>query len=156
MSTDLGQIVDRYGDAMFRLAYSYCGHREDAEDIVQEVLLQYLKKPPDCKDEQKLRAWLLTVTANKCRSLLRSPWRRSADLPETACVPSGDTALAVRSAVEALPPKARQIVYLFYYEELSTREIAKILHLSETAVRSRLFQARKHLKLILKGGDWNE
>lgn len=149
------QVVEAYALSLYRLAYSYCGSHADAEDVVQEVFLKYLQAAPECPSPEKLRTWLMTVTANKCKDLLRSAWRRNRQsLHETDAVskPPDDQKDDVRAALLRLSPKNQAVVYLYYYEEMSTKEIAEVLRLSETAVRSRLFQARKHLKKLL-GGD---
>ena len=156
MEIELQQVVETYASSMYRLAYSYCANRPDAEDAVQEVLIKYLQQPPRCKSPDQLRAWLMTATANKCKDLLRSRRRRPVQPLAEACADAGmdDDALDVRDAVLRLPVGQRGIVYLFYYEDMTTKQIAETLHLSETAVRSRLFQARKTLKTLL-GGDAN-
>ena len=154
MDTDFQQVVNTYADGMYRLAYSFCANRADAEDVVQEVLIKYLQRPPCCNGPEQLRAWLMKATANKCRDLLRSGWHRKTQPLAQPCAPpeADDAALDVRAALMQLPPGQRGAVYLYYYEQFTTRQIAETLHLSETAVRSRLFQARKTLKKLL-GGD---
>ena len=153
MQFDFQQVVEQYAPALYRLACSYCGNRSDAQDAVQEVFLSYLRHPPVCDGPEKLRAWLMTATANKCRDYLRSARRRRTapltDLP----APSEDTdeVLEVRAALEKLPESLRGVVYLFYYEQLPTKQIAQILHLSDAAVRSRLYVARNRLRALLGG-----
>ena len=156
MEIEFQQVVEDHFSAMYRLAYSYCANRPDAEDAVQEVLIKYLQQPPRCEGPGQLRAWLMTATANKCKDLLRSRRRRNTQPLAEACVHAGpnDDAMDVRDAVLRLPTGQRGVVYLFYYEDMTTKQIAKTLHLSETAVRSRLFQARKTLNTLL-GGDEN-
>lgn len=153
MQFEFQQVVEQYAPALYRLACSCCGNRSDAQDAVQEVFLTYLQRPPVCDGPERLRAWLMTVTVNKCRDYLRSA-RRSravplADLP--APPDNADEVLEVRAALEKLPPKLRVPVYLFYYEQLPTKQIAQILHLSDAAVRSRLHDARKRLRDLLGG-----
>ncbi len=154
METEFQQVVEAYTPLLYRLAYSYCLNRSDAEDVVQEVFLNYLQHEPRCDGPEQLRAWLTTATANKCKNLLSSGWRRKTQpLEDVHASPDHrDEVLEVRSAMEELPPKLRGVVHLFYFEGMPTRQIAEALHLTETAVRSRLYQARKQLKQIL-GGD---
>ena len=153
MQFDFQQVVEAYGASLYRLACSFCGNRSDAQDAVQEVFLKYLQHPPDCDGPEKLRAWLMTATANKCKDLLRSAHRRrTAPLTDLPAPPEDtDEALEVRAALEKLPPGLRGVVYLFYYEQLPTKQIAQILHLSDSAVRSRLHTARKQLRDLLGG-----
>ena len=156
MDIEFQKVVEDCAPGMFRLAYSFCANRADAEDAVQEVLIKYLQRPPRCDGPAQLRAWLMTATANQCRDLLRSGRRRKTQPLAQVRASEGmdDEALDVRAAILQLPQGQRGVVYLFYYEQMSTRQIAQTLHLSETAVRSRLFQARKALKKLL-GGDLN-
>ncbi len=154
MQVDFQQMVEACSPLLYRLAYSYCLNRADAEDVVQEVFLTYLQRQPECDGPEKLRAWLMTATANKCKNLLQSGWRRKTlPLEDVHASPDHrDEVLEVRSALAKLPPNLRGVVHLFYFEGMPARQIAEMLGLSETAVRSRLFQARKQLKSIL-GGD---
>lgn len=148
------QLVEDYAPAMFRLAYNYGLNRSDAEDAVQEVFLKYLERPPDCAGPAQLRAWLMTATANKCKNLLSSGWRRrTLSLEDIYASPDHlEEVLEVRAALAKLPPHLRGVVNLFYFEQMSVRQIAGVLHISESAVHSRLHKARKQLKKLL-GGD---
>ena len=154
MYKDFQQVVEDYMPSLYRLAYSYLLNRTDAEDAVQEVFIAYLQHPPNCDRPEQLRAWLMTATANKCKNLLNSGWRkRTLPLEDVHASPDDrDEVLEVRAAMEKLSPNLRGVVHLFYFEGRRVREIAEMLNLSETAVRSRLFQARKQLKKLL-GGD---
>ncbi len=154
MQLEFQQVVEAYGPALYRLAYSYCLNRSDAEYVVQEVFLSYLQRKPRCGSPEQLRAWLMTSTANKCKNLLKSGWRkRTLPLEDVHASPDHrDEVLEVRSALAKLPPNLRGVVHLYYFEQMPTKQIAELLSLSETAVRSRLFQARKQLKTLL-GGD---
>lgn len=158
MDTTFQQTVERYGAVLYRLAFSYCGNRPDAEDAVQEAFVKYLRCTKSFDSEEHLLNWLMLVTANQCRDLLRSPWRRRRrevdTLPELAAPEvNTDEMLAVRQAIEALPSGYRGVVYLYYYEDYPVSRIAAALGLSETAVRSRLFRARKQLKELLGGAS---
>lgn len=84
MNTDCLQSAQRYTRNMYRLAFSYCRNREDAEDVVQEVFLKLLRQKSEFLDEQKLRSWLLKVTVNACMGTCcgppggagAAPWKR--------------------------------------------------------------------------------
>ena len=156
MDLEFQTIVERYSASLYRLAYSYCGNRQDAEDVLQEVFFKFLRQKPEYSSDQQLHAWLRTVTANRCRDLLRSPWRRRIRPLEEAAntaEPEQETYPEVAAALKELPPRDRAIVYLFYYEQLPTRDIAQTLHMTDTAVRSRLSRARERLKTLLGGDD---
>ena len=149
---EAARLVEAHSQAVYRLAYARTGSREDAEDITQETFLRLVRAAPVFRDEAHCRAWLLHVAMNCTRSLFRRPWRRR-DLPleeaANAAAPDGERG-EVLEAVLALPEKYRSVLHLYYYEELSTAEIAKIIGRSEGAVKSRLFRARGMLRDMLK------
>ena len=150
---DYQQIVETYAPSMYRLAYNFCLNQADAEDVVQEVFLKYVERHPRCSGPGQLRAWLMTATANKCKNLLGSAWKRKTlPLEDTHALPDNrDEVLEVRSALENLSPNLYDVVNLFYFEQMSVKQIAGLLQLSESAVHSRLFKARKQLKKQLGG-----
>lgn len=153
METDCQQMVREYTPRLYRLAFSYCRNQADAEDIVQEVFLKYLRAAPAFPTEEQRRAWLLKVTANACRDLLRSPWRRRfcslEDVEEPAVWMEEESQLL--SAVLGLGARYRAVVHLYYYEDYSVAQIARTLGISESAVRMRLMRARQKLKTELEG-----
>lgn len=152
---ELERLVREHGPSIYRLAYARTGSRSDAEDVMQDVFLKLLRSEPQFSDEEHCRAWLLRVTANRAADLCRSAWRRrtqplAGDRPGREPDPEGGDVL---EAVVSLPPKYRTAVHLFYYEELSVKEIAAILHQSEGAVKTRLCRARAMLRDKLEGGE---
>lgn len=157
MNTDCLQSAQRYTRNMYRLAFSYCRNREDAEDVVQEVFLKLLRQKSEFPDEQKLRSWLLKVTVNACMDLMRSPWRGRCCALEEAAEPAVlmQEESELMLAVLNLPAKYRGVIHLYYYEDYSVAEIAGILNVSESAVRMRLMRARQKLKEQL-GGTWSD
>ncbi len=138
-------LFQQYHDDVFRLALSYTRSVQDAEDVCQTVFLKLLEQPTLLPGHEK--AWLTQVTVNQCRSLLRSWWRRNtAPLDETlSCDFETEDQSSLFHAVMQLKPKYRVVVYLHYYEGYSTREIAQLLHISRTAVTTRLQRARQAL-----------
>ena len=149
---EAARLVEAHGQAVYRLAYARTGSREDAEDITQETFLRLVRAAPEFRDETHCRAWLLHVAMNCTRSLFRRPWRRR-DLPleeaANAAAPEGERG-EVLEAVLALPEQYRAPMHLFYYEDLTVEQIAKILGLREGAVRTRLSRARGMLRDMLK------
>ena len=141
--------MECYGPALQRLAYVYLKNIHDAEDAVQDVFLAYLRSTAVFPTEEQRRAWLMTVTANRCRSLLRSPRRQTEPLSEElACLPAEESDLL--RAVLALEEKYRLPIHLYYYEHYKSDEIAQLLHLAPATVRTRLARARQQLAVLLK------
>ena len=151
-TSELEEAMERYQTMVFRLAYSYTRSRSDAQDLCQEVFLRYYCRRPIFASEEHRRAWLLRVTVNRCKSHLSSWWvRRTVPLDDRIPMPEPE-ALQLDEALRQLGEKDRLVIHLFYYEECSTREIAKMMHCTEGAVRTRLTRARQRLGEILKGG----
>lgn len=160
--------IDHYGDMLFKVAYARMGNRADAEDVVQETFYQYLKAAREFDSEEHEKAWLIRVTLNGCRKEWRSGFkRRRSDVPdpELLCREAAETegvcspeetllcrerAGAVLEAVWKLPAKYRDVIHLFYYEDLSVKEIAEILERKVSTVTSQLTRGREILKKSLK------
>ena len=149
---ELEEVMGRYETMVFRLAYSYTRSRSDAQDLCQEVFLRYYCRRPIFASEEHRRAWLLRVTVNRCKSHLSSWWvRRTVPLDDRISMPE-PAYLELDEALRRLPEKDRLVIHLFYYEDCSTREIAKLTLSTEGAVRTRLTRARQQLGRFLKGG----
>ncbi len=148
---ELEQVMDRYSAAVYRLAYSHTRNAADAQDISQEVFLRYYQKRPEFASEEHRRAWLLRVTVNRAKSLVTSAWfRHTVPLEEEICFPEPEVQ-DLSMALGTLSAKERTLLHLFYYEELSTWEMAQILGRKESTVRTQLTRARQSLKNKLKG-----
>ena len=143
------QAAQRWQDMVFRLALHQLGSYADADDAVQEVFLRLWRQKAPFESEEHLRRWLLRVTVNWCRDKLRSPRRRRrVDWDSLENQPAFETPEQgeLYEAVMSLPEKYRTVLDLFYYEELSVREIGEVLGLSQSAVTTRLSRARKLLR----------
>lgn len=147
------RIVHQYLDTVYRVALSGCKNPQDAEDIVQCTFLKLLERNPEFKDEEHIRKWLIRVTINETNSLWRSSWRKKViSLEETQTEPefSEPEYNELFHAVQKLSSKYRKVIYLYYYEGYSIKEIAELLHISETAIQTRLMRAREKLRQQLK------
>lgn len=153
---ELGQVMDAYGAMVYRLAYSQTHSRADAEDISQEVFLRYYQKRPEFAGEEHRKAWLLKVTLNRTRSYVSSAWFRRTVPLEEAVAFSEPEERNLDEALGALDPRDRAVLHLYYYEDLSAREIGELLGRKESTVRTQLTRARQRLGKILKGGAYEE
>ena len=152
------RLLDTYGNSVLRCAYSYLHNRSDAEEILQETLIQLLRTNPELTTAAHERAWLLRVAANLSKNRLRYESHRKTDeLSEELIAQEREDLSFVWEAVKALPENLREVIHLYYYEGYSTAEIAKILHSKESTVRSHLSRGRARLKQVLKEGyDFEE
>lgn len=141
---DIETMFEQYRDDVYRLALSYTKSVQEAEDVCQTVFLKLMEQKRI--EPGKERAWLMQVTANRCKNLLRSGWWKRT-VPMEEALPAPDPPYTdTWEIVMALPPKYRVLVYLRYYEELTTREMAELLHISQSAVTTRLSRARQILR----------
>lgn len=144
-------ILTHYGNSILRLAYSYLHNMHDAEEILQETLIQYIKTSPILENEAHEKAWLFRVASNLSKNRISYNKIRSTDeLNESLIAEEREDLSFVWEAVKELPVKYKEVIHLFYYEELSTAEIANILKKKESTVRSHLMRGREKLKSILK------
>ncbi len=146
-----GQIIDIYGDKVLRLAYSYVHNMSDAEDILQDTLIQYMKAAPSFENAEHEKAWILRVAANISKNKIKyNNYRETDELMEELVAEDEEDLSFVWDAVKQLPDKYREVIHLFYEEGYSTAEIAKVLDRKESTIRSDLLRGREKLKIILK------
>lgn len=152
------KLLEMYADTVYRLAYSRTRNKQDAEDIMQDVFMKYIKADVKFNDEEHRKAWLLKVTVNTTKTLLTSAWfRHRSDVEEVEEGVSVEMEVEkseVYYAVMQLPLKYRSVVHLFYYEEYSIKEICEIMDMKESTVKSLLHRSRKMLEKILKEGNY--
>lgn len=145
------RVLDEYGNSILRLAYSYLHNMSDAEDILQETLIQFLKTGPLLENTSHEKAWLLKVAANLSKNRIEyNRIRQTDELEETLAADCREDLSFVWEAVKALPDKYREVIHLFHYEGYSTAQIGKLLNRKEATVRSDLRRGRQKLKDILK------
>ncbi len=144
-------LFDAYGNMILRLAYSYLHNMADAEEILQETLIKYLQAVPAFEGKEHEKAWLLHVASNLSKNKIKYNGIRETDeLNEELVAQEREDLSFVWAAVKDLPEKYRETIHLFYYEGLSTRQIAEALERKESTVRSDLKRGRERLKQILK------
>ena len=151
---EIEAVVRKYSDMVYRIALLNMKNKSDAEDIFQEVFLRLVQHLHKLKTEEHRKAWLIRVTINCCKKQFGSAWRRNvlplADeaIPETAVydeMPQEEVYLAVKQ----LPGIYKQVIHLFYFEDMSIKMIATTLKAKESTVKSQLSRGRQMLKDIL-------
>lgn len=144
----INYIVNTYSDMLFRLAYQYTRNSSESEDIVQDVFMAMLKKMP-FKTEEYLKAWLIRVAINKSKNYLKSMRKKVLALDENIKVPTYTHEDGLEE-ITLLPEFDRNVIYLYYYEGYSIKEIAKITGKSANSINIRLCRAREKLKNLLE------
>ncbi len=160
-----------YSDMVYRIALVQTKNRAQAEDIQQDVFMALVRYSDRIRSEAHLKAWLIRVTQNACHKHYRSLWIKLTVLYDDTLSKEPDGAGApadpggypgaddpdhlydevVQEAVEKLPDNYRTVIHLFYYEEMSVREISRALKMSEQNVKTRLSRAREKLRRELEG-----
>lgn len=146
------RLVETYSDLVLRLSYSYLNQTQDAQDICQTVFLKLLERAPDFVSSDHEKAWIIRTTANTCKDLLKSHWRRTTVAMEAAShIPAPELEEgSLSAAVNLLPPKYRAVIYLYYYEGYSSKEIARLLGRNPATVATQLRRGRTQLKDLLE------
>lgn len=148
----IAELFRQYGDDVFRLALSYLGNRSDAEDVCQNIFLK-LSGGRVTLLPGKEKSWLLTCTANACKNHLKSFWRRNVEELDPSVPFRTQEDRDLYEAVMGLPGKYRAVIHLYYFEGYDQREIGDILHISRTAVQTRMSRARAMLKKELSDDE---
>lgn len=143
-------VVRAYSGMVYRLAFARTGTRCDADEVFQEVFLRYFRKTPVFRDEEHRKAWLIRVTVNCCASLWNSPWRRRMEPLREDMVWEAPEDAGLWEQLQRLPDKYREVLYLFYYEQMPLEEISRALHRKNSTVRTQLTRARAMLKTRLE------
>lgn len=147
------QAIDQYADTVKRICFIHLKNEADSEDIFQTVFLKYAMSDTVFESAEHEKAWLIRVTLNACKDLLKSFFRRHCvSLDEyVASDPALEDHSEVLEAVLSLPEKYRRVVYLHYYEGYSAPEIADILQMNVNTVYTNLTRARLQLRDLLGG-----
>ena len=141
------QIVDTYGNMLFRLCLITLGNANDAEDAVQETLIKYLQRTQQFENAEHEKAWLITVATNQCKDILRFRSRHSyVDIDEINEYTQDFTDSGIMDALMGIPDKFRMVLVLYYVEEYGIEEIAKIIGKTSSAVKMRLQKGRRLLR----------
>ena len=153
---EVNRAIERYADTVRRICFVHLKNRADTEDIFQTVFVKYLLHGEPFASEEHERAWIIRVTLNACKDLLKSFFRsRTVPLEELTdrAMPAETEQREVLQAVLALPVPYRDVIYLHYYEGYTAPEIARILGKNVNTIYTRLTRARGLLREALGGDD---
>jgi RNA polymerase sigma-70 factor, ECF subfamily len=155
----IDEIMNRYGQEILQLAYSYVNNRAIAEDLTQDIFVKCYNALHTYSGKSKLRTWLWRIAMNHCKDFLRSWYNRNVMITGNDLTRNGTKKELIEQAVIQkeeddqllsevmnLPIKYREVVYLFYYEELPIKEIAELTGTGVNTVKTRLKRAKELLK----------
>ncbi len=151
---EAGRAIRLYADTVRRICMVHLKNYSDTEDIFQTVFLKYVLHSKPFESEEHEKAWIIRVTVNACKDLLKSVFR-SQTVPLDTLIETPQAQelqhTELLGAVLSLPPKYKDVVYLYYYEGYSAEEISRILKKNVNTVYTLLTRARKILKKELEG-----
>ncbi len=159
----LEAIMIEHGDDLVRLAFQYVKDQETAKDMVQNTFIKCYEKLETFRFDASIKTWLYRITINQCKDYLRSWTYRKTSVREfmetaiTTMLPSAEKQIfrqvekqEVREHIFSLPPKYREVIFLYYYKSLTMEEIAEITAVNLNTVKTRLRRAKNQLKDVIK------
>lgn len=162
----LQERINLYSDMLYKIAFMQLRNNQDAEDVVQETFYQYIKTNKEFESSEHEKAWLIKVTLNGCRKIWRSAWYRRTDAMPEKEIPLDRLELSesmmekealqkeqnreIMGAVMKLPRKYREVIHLFYFQQMSIKEICLVTERKESTVTSQLTRGREILRKNLK------
>lgn len=153
------ELYDRNIDTVYRIAYLILRNPSDTDDAVQGIFLKFLNSKKRFNDTDHEKAWFIVITRNYCRDILKSSWKsRRVDLealPDIVHIDSEEEPSEVFEKLLLLPEKYKTVLYLYYFEEYSTKQISNILEIKESTIQTQLSRGRNRLKIKL-GGNLRE
>ncbi|MCM1040174.1 MAG: RNA polymerase sigma factor [Ruminococcus sp.] len=151
MEQKIEDILNTYGNLLYRTAMVILGNPQDVQDVLQDVLIKCMTKKPDFDNKEHEKAWLLRVTINLCKDMLRFRSRHQYLDIETVVIESEEVQeYGLLQEIALLPYKWRIVLILHFVEGYSLKEIAGILSISENAVKKRMQRAKTALKKRLE------
>ncbi|GKU82199.1 sigma-70 family RNA polymerase sigma factor [Niallia sp. NCCP-28] len=153
-----GEIVEKYGQDMLQLTFSYVNNKALAEDLTQDIFVKCYKSLHTYKRNSSLKTWLWRIAINHCKDYLKSWYNKNVvemqnegsltsngEMVEDVIIQREEEERLV-SFVMKLPVKYREVIYLYYFEELTIKEISLIIHVNENTIKTRMKKAKALLK----------
>jgi len=135
---------------VYRYAYSLLKNNEDAEDVVQDVFINYFKKSESYRGDCSIKTWLLVLTRNQCYNVIKSRKTRQSESIDDVILGSDinyvEDKLNIEDALKTLTTEENEIIFLREYSGFSYKEISRILEISIDNVKVRLFRAKQKLR----------
>jgi RNA polymerase sigma-70 factor (ECF subfamily) len=159
---DMNKLVEEYGDSLLRMCFLYLKDIHLAEDAVQDTFIKVSKSYINFKGDSEEKTWVMRIAINVCKNYLRSSWWKRIDkaaVLENITVSKSTDSLqdeALLLEIMKLSQKYKEVILLFYYQDLKIREIAEVLNIPEATISVRLMRAREILKIKLKGWYYDE
>lgn len=152
------RMIDQYQVALLQMCYMYLHDKALAEDAVQETFLKAYKSMAAFRGDCSDKTWLMRIAVNTCRDMRRSAWSRHVDQRieiedvhlSVVHLDEDDDAEELALAIVKLPVKYREVILLYYYQDMTMKEIADALGIGISSVSERLKLARARLRKVLE------
>ncbi len=158
----LEELVGRYQMPLLHMCYLYLCDQSMAEDALQEIFLKIYRNMDRFRGECSEKTWVMKIAVNTCYSMNHSGWSRffnrhvTPEMMPDETVQTDDEDKQLVSAVAGLPLKLREVILLYYFQNLKVNEIAETLGISQSSVSGRLKRGRDRLKTMLEGRELDE
>lgn len=145
-------LMDEYGDSVLRMCYIYLHDYQLAEDVAQETFIKVYEHYEEFQNKSSIKTWILKIAINLCKNQMRTHWwkcRSDKEITEVDTAEHYDTFLDRRMVLDEigkLSTKYREVILLYYYQELTISQIASLLNEKESTIKARLVRGRKKLK----------
>ena len=160
---NINELVYTYSDYLYRIGYSYVKDEQAAEEVVQDVFFKFYKTSTQFENQAHIKTYLTRMIINRSYDYLRSWKHKKQTIFEVfhqkingvdikAIEQEEET--AIWQSILSLPVKFRETIILYYYEDLSIKEIAALLQTAESTIKSRLQRGRLQLKSSLQDTEW--
>lgn len=157
----LNSVLDEYGDYLKHLIYTYVKDIQKTEDIVQDVFIKFYKSLDRFEGRATIKTYLYRIAVNECKNYLKSWHFRKFEVTEKIKMWKNQESTesvfiykeqseTIAEIVNQLPIKYREVIWLYYYVELSVAEIAEVLNCSANTVKTRLARGRKLAKITIE------
>ena len=153
---NIEEIYRRHFDMVYRIGFSYLKNSSDAEDIAADVFALLMQKCIIFQNAEHEKAWLIRTTINTCKNRLKHWWRSRADIDDYENLRS-DSTFHIDETLEtvmALPVRYKDVIYLYYYEGYTSKEIAGMLRKPHSTIRNHLREAKIILRGVLENEEW--
>lgn len=154
--TEFNEKYDKYCQIVFRTAYQYLFNIDMAEDVTQEAFVKLFTNKKSFNDDEHEKAWLLRVTINLCKNVLKSKTYHNVELNskseifEDSFEENSNTKIDIMNQLKKLSAEQRTAIYLYYFERFNIKEISKIMKIKENTVKSHLKRAKQNLRINIE------
>ncbi len=157
--TEFKEIYEKYVDMIYRICFMYLKNVAETEDATQNVFLKFIKASKSFQNEEHIKASLIVTAQNECKNVLKHWWKRKRipleNVDEGSYLDNFEKDKVLNEVLK-LPDKYKLPLYMYYYEGYSTKEIAQILKVNYSTIRTRMVSARNILRLVLEVKDYEQ